>query len=164
MAVQTELARAGLRAEVRDFCEDYAACLDDMRLDDWPAFFTDDALYRVISKENFDAGFIHAVIYCDGKPMILDRVLAVTRTLVYQPRTQRRFISGVRIDRCEGDTVFAQANFLITQCMLDLEPQVVMAGRYVDELVRQDDGTLLIRKRSCVYDNFRVTQSIVIPV
>ena len=78
MTLQTELVRANVRAEVREFCEDYAACLDDMRLDDWPEFFTEDAFYQVISKENFDAGMIHAVVYCDSKSMILDRVLAVT--------------------------------------------------------------------------------------
>ncbi len=155
--------RVGLRADVRDFLEDCAASLDDMRLDDWPAFFTDDALYQVISAENFDAGLPHATVYCQGKSMILDRVFALTKTLVHQPRAQRRFISGVRIVDTDGDTVHAQSNFMITQCMLDREPELVMVGRCVDELLHDEDGTLRIAKRSCVYDNFRVSQSTVLP-
>jgi anthranilate 1,2-dioxygenase small subunit len=156
--------RSELRREVRDLYEDYAACLDDVRLEDWPTFFTEDACYKVISAENFDGGLPHATIYCDGRGMIRDRALAVSKTMVYQPRRQRRFLGAVRIDEAAGATIRSQASFLITQCMLDAEPQLVMAGRYIDQLIRQPDGRLRFRERSCVYDNFRVSQSIIIPV
>jgi anthranilate 1,2-dioxygenase small subunit len=161
---QAVLDRAALRSEVRDLLDDCAASLDDLRLDDWPEFFTDDALYQVISAENFEAGLPHATVYCQGKAMILDRVYALTKTLVYQPRRQRRFLSGVQIVDVDGDTVHVRSSFLVTQCLLDHEPEVVMVGRNVDEIVRGGDGSLLLRKRSCVYDNFRVSQSVIIPV
>ena len=44
------------RAELRDFYEDVAACLDAEALADFPGFFTEDAKYQVISRENHDDG------------------------------------------------------------------------------------------------------------
>lgn len=152
------------RNRLRDFHDDYTACLDDLRLESWPDFFTDDARYQVIAAENFDAGLVHATIFCNGIAMIRDRALAVSKTMVFQPRQQRRFVSGVRISRIDGGGVHAQANFMIVETRMDDEPRVVMAGRYVDIVTEARDGRLRFRERSCVYDNFRVSQSIVIPV
>ncbi|MBT0134853.1 ring-hydroxylating dioxygenase subunit beta, partial [Listeria seeligeri] len=45
-----------LRARLRDFYDDYAYCLDEDRLEEWPDFFTEDCHYRVLSRENHDAG------------------------------------------------------------------------------------------------------------
>jgi 3-phenylpropionate/cinnamic acid dioxygenase small subunit len=39
-----------LRAALRDFYDDYAATLDADRIGEWPNFFTEDALYQVISR------------------------------------------------------------------------------------------------------------------
>ena len=46
--------RAQWQARVDDFNARYAACLDEDRLDDWLTFFTDDASYKVISRESWD--------------------------------------------------------------------------------------------------------------
>ena len=44
-----------LRYEVETFNTAYAAALDEQRLIDWTEMFTDDALYVVISRENYRA-------------------------------------------------------------------------------------------------------------
>ena len=41
--------------------------------------------------------------------------------------------------------------------------EIVMAGRYVDEIVRQD-GRLLFQRRDCVYDSALIPTSLVAPV
>ncbi len=43
-----------LRQEVDDFNARYCAALDEGRLVDWAAMFTEDAFYDVISRENHD--------------------------------------------------------------------------------------------------------------
>ena len=43
-----------LIARLRDFYDDYYETLDDVRLEEWPSFFTEDCLYRVIPRENFE--------------------------------------------------------------------------------------------------------------
>ena len=45
------------RDALRHFYDEYHAILDDVRLDEWPSLFTEDCLYRVIPRENFEAGY-----------------------------------------------------------------------------------------------------------
>lgn len=152
-----------LRAALRDFYDDYAAGLDAMDLEGWVEFFTEDAHYRVISQENMAAGLPLGLIYCMNKNMLYDRVTALRETTMYEPRMLRHFISGVRVLNVQGDTITAQANFMITEALSDQEPTLNMVGQYQDEIVRTDSGFLL-RRRDCVYDNYRIRNSLIVPV
>ena len=40
------------------------------RLTDWTEMFTDDALYVILSRENFDRNLPVGLIYCENKGMI----------------------------------------------------------------------------------------------
>ena len=44
------------RQEVEDLIHAYVQCIDDDRLEEWPDFFADDCLYKVIPRENADLG------------------------------------------------------------------------------------------------------------
>lgn len=158
---QAEGARIS-RGELRDFYEDCAACLDAEDLAEFPGFFTEDALYQVISRENHDDGLEHAPIYCRGRAMIEDRVTATLKAALYQPRSLRHFISGVRITGMDADEVRVEANFLIVESLVEREPEILMVGRYLDRVVREG-GRLKFRERTCVYDNYRIRTTLVIP-
>ena len=148
---------------LRDLCEEYAICLNTMDLERWPSFFTEDGRYLVVSAENHELGLEHAAIFCDGLGMIRDRALAVRKTMVYQPRRQRRFLSNLRLHPTGDDEFRSEIDFLITEVLQDAEPAIIMVGRYVDTTIRQD-GVLKFRERRCVYDNDRIGQSVIIPV
>ncbi|MGB6103864.1 MAG: aromatic-ring-hydroxylating dioxygenase subunit beta [Pusillimonas sp.] len=152
-----------LRALLRDFYEDYGACLDIVDLEGWVDFFTEDAHYRVISRENVAANLPLGLIFCMNKNMLHDRVTALRETTMYEPRMLRHFISGVRVLSVDGDTIRSQANFMITEALSDQEPTVNLVGQYEDEIVRSGDG-FLIRRRDCVYDNYRIRNSLIVPV
>lgn len=153
-----------LRAALRDFYEDYAACLDAFELERWPEFFADDCRYRVTSAENYSAGQPLSLIYCDGMDMLIDRVVALRETTVYEPRSLRHFVSGTRIvERVDASTVRSTANFLIVESLADQESAINTVGRYIDTVV-QADNRLLFKDRWCVYDNWRINNSLVVPV
>jgi anthranilate 1,2-dioxygenase small subunit len=154
---------AALRDEVRDLYEEIADRIDDDDVEALPSYFVEDCLYRVTTRENFDQGLPGALMYCDGLPMLKDRILAIRETQVYEPRSWRHFISGVRILGVEGDVVRARANFLVTEALSDQDPAVFLVGRYVDTLVRRD-GRLLLRERIAVCDNHYVRRSLIMPV
>jgi anthranilate 1,2-dioxygenase small subunit len=151
-----------LRAELRDFYDDYADCLDEDDLENWPSFFTDDARYLVTGRENHDQGLEHATLYCDGKAMLLDRVLAIRQSTVFEPRSLRHIVSGVRV-RNEAEIIEAKASFVIFESLSDKEPRIFMVGRYFDRLVRNGDS-FLFKERACVFDNYRIMTSLIIPV
>ena len=154
---------AALRTQLRDLCDDYASALDDFDLTAWTAFFTDDCLYRVVSLENFSQGLPLSTIECHGAGSLRDRIAAIRETAVYEPRTLRHLVSGVRIRSMEAGEILAQASFAIFESLSDREPHLFMTGRYLDRVVRED-GRLKLRERVCVYDNYRVRTSLVFPV
>jgi anthranilate 1,2-dioxygenase small subunit len=154
---------AALRHEIRDLYEEVGDLLDDDRVESLPDYFTDDCLYKVTSRENHDQGLPAGTIYCDGIGMLRDRILAIRETQVYEPRSWRHFISGVRVLGVDGDTIRARANVLLTEAMSDAEPTVFMVGRYLDTLVRRD-GRLLFRERVVVCDNHHVRRSLIMPI
>ena len=163
MNAALEQTPQALRAELRDFYDDYALCLDDENLDGWIEFFAEDCHYRVISRENFDAGLPLGLIYCMNKNMLRDRITALRETTVYEPRSLRHFISCVRVNGHDGDAIMAQANFAIMESLSDQEPSLNMVGRYLDRLRRTPEG-LVLERRDCVYDNYRIRNSLIIPV
>lgn len=152
-----------LRLELIDFYEEVADLLDDDRVESLPDYFTDDCLYKVTTRENFDQGLPGALMYCDGIGMLRDRILAIRETQVYEPRSWRHFIAGVRVLGTDGDAIRARANFLVTESMSDEEPRVFLVGRYLDTLVRRD-GRLRFRERLAVCDNHHVRRSLIMPV
>lgn len=157
------LSARTLRNELRDFYDDYANTLDDFNLEAWVDFFTEDCHYRVISQENASAGLPLGLIYCMNKNMLRDRVTAIRETTMYEPRMLRHFVSGVRINSQEGDRLHTQANFMIVESLSDQEPTVNLVGVYKDIIERTEDGFLL-KSRDCIYDNYRIRNSLIIPV
>ena len=152
-----------LRSELADLYDDYAACLDDGDLAAWPEFFTEDCTYKVISKENFDQDLPHATMYCDGVFMVRDRVMALQETQVFEPRILRRLVSRPRIIEVDELGVRARANFAVFESMSDREPALYMVGSYHDLVVR-DGASWRFRERLCVFDNYRIRTSLVLPI
>ena len=154
---------AALRNELRDLYEELADLLDDDRVESFPDYFADDCVYRVTTRENYDQGLPGGMMFCDGLPMLRDRILAIRETQVYEPRSWRHFISGVRVLSVEGEAIRARANFLVTEAMSDEEPRVFMVGRYIDTLVRRE-GRLVFKERIAVCDNHFVRRSLIMPL
>lgn len=157
----SEAATPELHWRVQQLYDRYSACLDAGNFELWPEFFTDDARYRIQSAETHERGLLHAPIYCDGKGMLLDRVSA-TKVMVYEPRRQRRFVSGLQVTQ-HGSAIRSRSNFMLTEAMIDRDPVLAMTGSYIDEIV-SDDGVLRFRDRLCVYDNYRIVQNLIFPV
>jgi anthranilate 1,2-dioxygenase small subunit len=154
-----------LQYEIERFHADYAAALDEQRLDDWAEYFTEDAFYVILSKENADRGLPVGLIYCEGRGMIRDRAFALKKTAMFAPRYMRHMISNIR---CEAPTeegvIVASANYVVLQVLFD-NPVATLhqVGVYEDRFVRVD-GALKLASRRCVYDNLLVDNALCLPV
>lgn len=152
-----------LRFEVEDLYAEYADVLDTEQFERWPELFTDDAFYDVIPRENYDRDMPLAIMRCESRAMMQDRVRAIRETLMFEPRYIRHLISSIRIIP-EGDgTVSVTANYAVLETLMDEMTKVLNAGRYVDKLVRED-GALRFKEKRCVYDSCVVPNSLVYPV
>jgi anthranilate 1,2-dioxygenase small subunit len=152
-----------LRLEIEAFHADYCAALDEGRLSDWPRFFTVDALYRITARENEDAGLPVGLVYCEGRAMLEDRALALTKTEMFAPRYLRHYVSNVRVLAVEAGAIAAAANYLVVQTLVDQRTTIHQAGRYADRFVREREH-LLLRERHCVYDTLLIDNALVMPV
>jgi len=154
---------AELRFEIADLYTDYARTLDQADYPAWPNYFVDDAVYRIIPRENHIRGLPIAIMHCESRGMIEDRAYAVQQLNMVQPRVLRHIISGITIDSAAGDRYTTGADFLVVQTLFERMTEIVLAGRYIDEIVRKD-GRLLFQKRLCVYDSLLIPTSLVAPV
>ncbi|HEX3990849.1 MAG TPA: aromatic-ring-hydroxylating dioxygenase subunit beta [Acetobacteraceae bacterium] len=150
------------RDTLRDFYDDYYTVLDDLRLDEWPAFFAEDCLYRVIPRENYEAGYTLSTIYAESRGMLIDRVMGLTRTQMYAPRYYRRFPGPLKIVARDGETVRVRHNLLVVQTLIDKKTEIVLSAVCHDLLVPGDERPLL-RQRIVVFDSEMLPNSLIYP-
>jgi salicylate 5-hydroxylase small subunit len=152
-----------LRARLADLYCAYDNALNDGDLERWPELFADPCVYKVIPRENYDQGFPVAVIYCESRDMLVDRVVAVRETALYAPRFVRRITSAACVRAVEPDGLHLTANFALFQTMQDQPSEIFLCGRYQDRVV-DDGGVLRFAERLCIYDSTIIPASLVYPV
>jgi salicylate 5-hydroxylase small subunit len=154
---------ADTRFAVQDLYTDYARCVDNTKFEEWPDFFTDECLYRIVSRENYDAGLRMSALALESKAMLKDRVYGMNDTIYHAPYLQRHVIGIPKIHSANDDTIQAEANYVVMRTKLDAFSEVFNTGRYLDTIVRED-GRLRFKERICVFDGELVMNSIVYPI
>jgi anthranilate 1,2-dioxygenase small subunit len=152
-----------LRCEVDELYADYVACLDEGELERWPELFTDECLYQIVPRENYERRLPLALMLCESKGMLKDRVAAVRQTSVFGPRVLRHLVSSLRVRVESSDAITARANFALFETTLDEPPHVFNVGRYFDQLVRVD-GQLKFKEKLCVLDGAVIRGSLIYPI
>ena len=148
----------------RKLIVDYCATIDDGALAEWPTFFTDDpCLYRITTRENESAGMPLSIMLCDNKAMLYDRVEAIEQANVFEPHYYRHILSDSRILETAGDTMRMDTSFMCVRTMLDGAMTLFAAGRYVDEIVIEDD-VCHFRSRVVILDSSRIDTLIALPL
>jgi 3-phenylpropionate/cinnamic acid dioxygenase small subunit len=155
-----EVAR---RLEIDALYADYAHCLDDDALEDWPSFFTDDCYYRITSAENFEAGLPLGIVYATSKAMLVDRVMALRKANIYEPQRYRHMIGAIKIGAEETGVLSVVANLMVVRIMQDGAMMLFAAGRYVDRLVRHGN-TWKFACKEVVLDSRQIDTLLAIPL
>ena len=142
---------------------DYAAAIDDDRLEDWPGFFLDDCLYKITSAENLRDGNEAGIVYADSRAMLADRILALRRANIYERQTYRHIIGTPRLIGLNTVSIKAETPFLVVRTMRDGRIDLFVAGLYRDQL--QDvGGALRFRERLVVCDSSHFDTLVAIPL
>ena len=155
-----EIAR---RLEFDALYADYAHCLDNDALEDWPDFFTDDCRYRITSAENFEAGLPLGIVYATSKAMLVDRVMALRKANVYEPQRYRHLVGAIKIGAENGGILSVVANLIVVRIMQDGAMMLFAAGRYVDRVVRSGDRWRFAAKE-VVLDSRQIDTLLAIPL
>jgi 3-phenylpropionate/cinnamic acid dioxygenase small subunit len=158
-----DIAEIALRLELAELYAAYAECLDTDALERWPDFFTETCRYRITSAENYEAGLPLGLVYATSKDMLRDRVSALREANIYEPQRYRHVVSGMRIERNDGNALDLRANLLVVRTMQDGAMTLFAAGRYIDRVVRGDRAWLFERKE-VVLDSRQIDTLLAIPL
>jgi len=141
----------------------YAAAVDSGNWDLWPEFFTEDAVYKLQPRENFDRGLPLATLSFESKAMLRDRVFGIKETLFHDPYYQRHVVGAPIIHRADEQGIACEAHYAVFRTKLDGPSTVFNVGRYLDTVVRTPQG-LKLAQRVCVFDSEMVPNSIIYPI
>ena len=156
-------APAELRARLADLYAAYDAALGEGRYEDWPGFFTERCVYKIIARENHAAGLPVGLVYAESRGMLADRVAALRKTMLYAPRLVRGLTTGIRLEAAAAGELRLSASFATFETMLNEPSTVFLCGRLYDRVV-EDAGELRFAERLCVTDATLVPGSLIFPI
>lgn len=154
---------AECRQRLDDLQTDYAHAIDDGNLEAWPGFFTEDASYKIMTRETFDAGLPMGVLYCNSRGMMSDRVLALRTANIYEPHTYCHILSRARYEEREGGVITGRTNFSVTRTMEDGQMDLFAVGKYLDRFL-EEDGVLKFNQRLAIIESRRIDVLLVFPL
>ena len=153
-----------LRLEIDAFHADYCAALDAGMVEDWPGFFTDDALYRITARENAERNLPVGLVYAEGIGMMRDRVVSLRHANVYAKQYYRHLVTDVRILERSAHVLRASSNYLVTRTVASEGDPIVFSVGRTDDLIELGPEGLLFRRRRVVADNDRIHTLLVLPI
>jgi anthranilate 1,2-dioxygenase small subunit len=148
---------------VNHLYSEYGRLLDEKRLGEWVDLFTEDCLYQAIPRENVEADLPLALIRCEGRRGLLDRVNAIENLLVYKPRVMRHIFSGLRIISTREDVVSTETSFAVFETLEGQHTALFATGCLHGELAWRSGFPQFIQLRA-IYDSSLVVNSMVYPL
>lgn len=142
---------------------DYAHCIDDDRLEEWPDFFTEDCFYQVISRDDHAAGLPVGVMTCTSRGMLIDRIVSLRKANIYEPHVYRHLISAISLRSQEDGIWTVQTSYAVIRTMQEGDVSMFSTGKYLDRIELAGDRALF-RERRVIFDSRRVDTLMVIPI
>ena len=154
---------AGTVFAILDLYSDYALCLDERRFEDWPGFFSESCHYEVQSRENRDLDLPGALIFCDSRGAVEDRVRVLRDTLTYPFLHIRHLIANVRVHGSQDGAFETSASYLVLHSTEEGETRIYSTGKYEDEIVFEADRPRF-RKKIVIADTFAIDNLLAVPL
>lgn len=156
VAVVEQFAIQALLAE-------YGGLLDLGRYDDWLALFAAECCYAVVPRENQDAGLPVALILCDSRAMLDDRIMALRQANKYNLHTSRHLIGLPRIVAADACRIEIEAPFAVYQTDQEGETRLFATGLYRDRIDRAGEE-LRFAEKLVLLDTFAVPTLLATPL
>jgi 3-phenylpropionate/cinnamic acid dioxygenase small subunit len=143
---------------------EYAAAIDDDRLEDWPNFFVDACFYRITTVDNLQRGMAAGLVYADSKNMLRDRVLSLRKANIYESQRYRHIVGLPRIlGKADNGNARVETSFIVTRIVRRGSTDIFATGRYIDE-VQVSNGEALLKSREVVCDSSRIDTLLALPI
>jgi len=154
---------AALQLEVQDLYARYARAIDDGQFDDWMALFDSQCGYHIIPRENVQRGLQLPIVRCRTRDMLADRIVSLQQANIYNIHNDRHMVANVTVLAAEGESVSAEADFVVFQTDSEGQSRLFATGRYRTHLVRRE-GRLMLREQTAILDTAAVPTLMATPI
>ena len=148
---------------VQALLAEYGGLLDLGRYEDWLALFAAECRYAVVPRENHEAGLPVALILCDSRAMLEDRIAALRQANKYNIHTDRHVIGLPRIMTAAASRIEIEAPFAVYQTNQEGESGLFATGLYRDRLELRGEALHFVEKL-VLLDTFAVPTLLATPL
>jgi 3-phenylpropionate/cinnamic acid dioxygenase small subunit len=146
------------RLALLDLYAEYGGLIDSGDFDAWLALFTAECSYHVMPRENYQQGLPAALIYCDSRAVLEDRIRALREANKYNIHSDRHLIG---LPRIVGTLV--EAPFAVYQTDQEGGTRLFATGLYRDRIA-VEAGRLRFRDKLVLLDTFAVPSLLATPL
>jgi anthranilate 1,2-dioxygenase small subunit len=146
---------SSLSDEASALLAEYGWLIDTSQYDAWLDLFPEDTVYKIIPRENLDAGLPASLIYCRGKNMLRDRITALLKVNKFNIHTTRHFIGRSRVTAPVGELVPVSTPYAVYQTDQEGVSRLFAVGAYESKLVREN-GAFRFAEQIVQLDTFSV--------
>ena len=148
------------QAAAYDLFAEYGALIDMAKFDEWLDLFAEECRYQIIPRENFDRGLPAALVFCDSRAVLEDRLQALREANKYNIHTDRHVIG---LPRMLDGGLSIEAPFAVYQTDQEGETRLFATGLYRDRLAIVG-SRLKIRDKLVLLDTFAVPTLLATPL
>ena len=145
---------------VYELLAEYGALIDAAKFDEWLDLFAEECRYQIVPRENYDRGLPAALMFCDSRAVLEDRIRALREANKYNIHTDRHIIG---LPRIFDEGLAVEAPFAVYQTDQEGETRLFATGLYRDRL-KYGGNSLKIRDKLILLDTFAVPSLLAIPL
>jgi anthranilate 1,2-dioxygenase small subunit len=155
------------RQLVEELLAAYVTAIDDSELERWPEFFTADCVYRIVPRENDSLNLPLAIMSCNSRAALTDRIAAYRKANLFAPHAYRHMLGLVRVRGEDKLEVGARTNYAVFRTAFDPiddgTSEVFSVGEYRDRIIIVD-GVARFREKTVVVDTCKIHTLLATPL
>ena len=153
-----------IEQSIQNLLNDYADCLDNDRLKEWPELFLQDGSYIILTRENIEAGRDGGYwMYYTSQAMMRDRVTSLLHINTYNKYYNRHLITNIKVSLQDDKSFQVRSNFLLVQVDFEGKVDGTRAGEYRDTIV-MFEGALKFKEKLVIVDTFHSNTTLIKPL
>ena len=141
----------------------YGFLVDSGKYEEWLDLFSPRCSYYVKPRENHELGLPVALIYCDSRAMLEDRIQVLRIASQYNIHNDRHIIGLPRIVSNGPDGISIEAPFVVYQTEQEGETRLFATGLYRDRLERSGQD-FKISEKMVLLDSFAIPTLLATPL
>jgi anthranilate 1,2-dioxygenase small subunit len=142
---------------------EYARCIDDDRLEEWPTHFHGACVYKITTAANYRDGLEAGIVFANSRGMLTDRVSALREANIYERQSYRHIIGQPSILSEDTGEVRSETPFLVARILQDGDTDIFATGRYLD-LYKLEGDEVKLNERTVVCDSSRIDTLLALPL